>query len=90
MESIEQIEDLHLVAVVEKARRLVQQQDRPSLGEGCSDRSALAFTPGQRRHRAIGEIGHSSQLHGVVDRRRIGLGKRGPRVDVGITPHFNE
>ena len=90
VQSIEKIEDLHLVAVVEEACGLIQQEDRTALSEGGGNRGALAFATRQRRHRAVRELGYLSQIHGTVDRFRIGLGERRPRTDMGEPPHLDE
>ncbi len=54
----DELERLLLVADVERARRLVEQQDRRLLGEGTGDHDALPLAAAQRAEAPIGGPTH--------------------------------
>ena len=88
VQGLEQLEDLELVAEVQKGRRLVEQQNRGLLGEGHGDPRPLALTAGQGVHLPVGELDEpglrESPFHrfGVVGRLRA----EEPLVRVAAVP----
>ena len=66
---------------VERAGRLVEQQDRRIAQQRAGERDALALTAGER-HAALAEPGGVALRHGPDE--AVGLGRLGGAHDIGV------
>ena len=78
----DELQRLLLVADVEGARRLVEQQDRCLLGEGAGDDEPLPLAAAQRTEAAVGERGELQALEHVRRHRLVVTALRAEVADV--------
>ena len=82
----DELEGLLLVADVERARRLVEQQDRRLLGEGAGDHEALALAAAQRAEAPVGERAELEPVEHVGGHRLVVTALRAEVADVRRPP----
>src|SRR5438552_3680344 len=68
---VEQLERLLLVTDVERARRLVEEQDRRVLDERTREYGALTLAAAQRIERAVGELDQLEPPQRTLDRDEV-------------------
>ena len=68
---VDELERLLLMADVERAGRLVEQQHGRFLGEGAGDHQALTLAAAQPRQLAVGERDEVESFEHAVDHRPV-------------------
>jgi hypothetical protein len=84
------IEELDLVAQIEEARRLVEQQDRRLLGEGAREDDSLALARRQLVDRSRGEVQRAAALERLARDRQVPRRLEGEPGQVRMSPHEDD
>ncbi len=81
------LEDTHLVAVVQGGGRLIQDEHGCLLDEGAREQDELALTPGELGEQAVGEPCHPEPVELLERAAPVGGAGGGQRAEMGCAAH---
>ena len=82
-EVLKQVHQFAPTGIVEKGRRLVEQQEGRLLGDGTRYHGLLFLAIAERTEQSVGNIFDAHQTDGLVDDRLVVAIQRSPETGIG-------